>query len=88
MGLRKILHENLEYKETVRTATDKILADIYQLKSNKAYMLHICDVSHGKKEIIARKLRYEREGYDYQTIKDEIKEHFFNEAYLILHPVH
>ncbi len=88
MGLRKILHENLEYKETVRTATDKVLADIYQLHSKKAYMINICDISHGKKEIIARKLRYEREGYDYQTIKNEIKEHFFNEAYLILHPAH
>jgi len=88
MGLRKILYENMNYKETVRTATDKIIADIYQLHSNKAYMINICDISQGKKKIIARKLRYEREGYDYQTIKNEIKEHFFNEAYAILHPIH
>jgi hypothetical protein len=33
------------------------------------------------------KLRYEQKGYDYQSIKDEIRDHFINEAYLILHPL-
>ena len=77
----------MEYKETVRAVPEKIVADIYQLKSNKAYMIKICDISHGKKELIATKLRYEQKGYDYQTIKDEIREHFINEVYLILHPL-
>lgn len=82
------MHMEMEYKETVRAVEDKIVADIYRIRPEKAYMIKICDISHGKKELIAMKLRYEQKGYDYQMIKDEIREHFINEAYLILHPLH
>ena len=81
------MHMDLEYKETLRAIEDKILVDIYRIRKVKAYMIKICDVSHGKKELIAMKLRYEQKGYDYQSIKDEIRDHFINEAYLILHPL-
>jgi hypothetical protein len=78
----------MEYKETVRAVADKIVADIYRIRAVKAYMIKICDISNGKKKLIATKLRYEQKGYDYQTIKDEIREYFINEAYLISHPLH
>jgi len=87
LGLKKMRHEDMEYKETIRAGTDKLIADIYQLTSKKAYMIKICDISQGKKEIIAKKLRLELNDYDYQMIKDDIREHFFNEAYLISHPL-
>jgi len=82
------MHMEIEYKETLRAIEDKIVVDIYRIKRVKAYMIKICDISQGKKELIAMKLRYEQKGYDYQKIKDEIREHFINEAYLILHPLH
>ena len=82
------MHMDIEYQETLRAIEDKLVADIYRIRKVKAYMIKICDISHGKKEMIAMKLRYEQKGYDYQSIKDEIKEHFINEAYLISHPVH
>lgn len=82
------MYMEMEYKETLRAIEDKIVADIYQINPEKAYMIMICDISHGKKELIAMKLRYEQTGYDYQTIKDEIRDHFINEAYLIIHPLH
>ena len=87
MGLKKGMNENMEYKETIRAVSDKIVADIYQLKSNKVYMIKICDISQGEKRLIITKLRYERDGYDYQMIKNEISEYLFKEAYLKLHPL-
>ena len=87
LGIRKMKHEDMEYKETIRAGTDKLIADIYQLTSKKAYMIKICDISHGKKEIIVKKLCFEQNDNDYQMIKDDIREHFFNEAYLISHPL-
>ncbi len=83
----KMRQEDMEYKETIRASTDKLLADIYQLTSQKAYMIKICDISHGKKEIIVKKLCLEQNDNDYQMIKEDIRDHFFNEAYLILHPL-
>ena len=80
-------HEDMEYKETIRSSPDNLIADIYQLTSQKAYMIKICDISHGKKEIIVKKLCLEQNDHDYQMIKDDIREHFFNEAYLISHPL-
>ncbi len=80
-------HEDMEYKETIRAGTDKLVADIYQLASQKAYMIKICDISHGKKEIIVKKLCLEQYDNDYQMIKEDIREHFFNEAYQISHPL-
>jgi len=77
----------MEYKETVRAVSDNILADIYKLRSSKAYLILICEISHGKKKLIASKLRYEQEGYNYQSIKDDIRENFLNKAYLISHPI-
>ncbi|MFX0069708.1 MAG: hypothetical protein ACFFAO_01330 [Candidatus Hermodarchaeota archaeon] len=65
--------------------SDKILADIYQLELSKAYLIKICDISNGKKDLIVTKLRYVEDGYDYNNIKNEIRTNFFNEAYLILH---
>lgn len=82
------MHLDIEYKETLRAVEDKIVVDIYRIRTAKAYMIKICDISNGKKELIAIKMRYEQKGYDYQTIKDEIREHFINEAYLISHPLH
>jgi len=87
LGIRKMKHEDMEYKETIRAGTDKLIADIYQLTSKKAYMIKICDISHGKKEIIVKKLCFEQYDNDYQMIKEDIREHFFNEAYLISHPL-
>ena len=80
-------HEDMEYKETIRAGTDKLVADIYQLTSQKAYIIKICDISYGKKEIIVKKLCLEQNDNDYQMIKDDIREHFFNEAYHISHPL-
>ncbi len=82
------MHMDIEYKETLRAIEDKIVADIYRIRKVKAYMIKICDISHGKKELIAMKLRYEQKGYDYQAIKNEIRDHFINEAFLIVHPLH
>ena len=77
----------MEYRETLRACTDKLIADIYQLSSKKAYMINICDISNGKKELIAKKLRLEQNDYDYEMLKEDIREHFFNEAYQISHPL-
>ena len=82
------MHMEIEDQETLRAIEDKIVADIYRIRKVKAYMIKICDVSHGKKELIAMKLRYEQKGYDYQSIKDEIRDNFINEAFLIVHPLH
>jgi len=78
-------HEDMEYKETIRAGTDKLVADIYQLTSQRAYMIKICDISQGKKEIVVKKLCLEQNDNDYQMIKDDIREHFFNEAFKISH---
>jgi len=87
LGIRKMKHEDMEYKETIRAGTDKLIADIYQLTSKKAYMIKICDISDGKKTIIVKKLCFKQNDNDYQMIKEDIREHFFNEAYLISHPL-
>ena len=87
LGIMKMKHEDMEYKETIRAGTDKLIADIYQLTSKKAYMIKICDISNGKKTIIVKKLCFEQNDNDYQMIKEDIREHFFNEAYLITHPL-
>jgi hypothetical protein len=71
----------MEYKETIRAVMDQLVADIYQIPSSKAYIIQICDISLGTKKIISRKVRYEREGYQYQQIKNEIKDKLFCEAY-------
>ncbi|MHA1257307.1 MAG: hypothetical protein ACTSPS_17090, partial [Promethearchaeota archaeon] len=80
-------HGDMEYKETIRAGMDKLIADIYQLTSQKAYMIKICDIKKKKKKIIVKKLCLEQNDYDYQMLKDDIREHFFNEAYQISHPL-
>ncbi len=75
----------MEYQETIRAVSDKIVSDIYRLRGTKLYILEFYFITSGRKILITRKEISERKGYDYNAIKDEIRERLFLEAYNMLH---
>ncbi len=84
--MRKIdMSENLEYQETIRAIRDKIVSDIYKLKGTNIFILEFYAIKEGRKIFITRKEKIEEKGYNYDAIKNEIKEKLFLEAYNKLH---
>ena len=75
----------MEYKETVRAVFDNMVADIYKVEKTNFYIIFIYEISDNKKTLIAKKIRAVLKGLGYQSIRDEIKEHLFQEAYYKKH---
>ena len=71
----------MEYKETIRAVTDHMVADIYKVEKTNFYIIYIYDISEEKKVLITKKIRPVLKGQGYQSIRDEIKEHMFQDAY-------
>lgn len=77
----KVYRKKMEYKETIRAVFDKLVADIYKVEKTNFYIIFIYEISDHKKTLIAKKIRAVLKGRGYQSIRDEIKEHLFQEAY-------
>ncbi len=75
----------LEYQETVRAVSDRIVTDIYKLRGTRVYVLEFYFITGGRKVLITKKELVEKKGYDYSAIKDEIREKLFLEAYNMRH---
>jgi len=76
-----LYRKKMEYKETIRAVFDKLVADIYKVEKINFYIIFIYEISEDKKTLIAKKIRALLKGQGYQSIRDEIKEHLFQEAY-------
>ena len=72
----------MEYKETMRSIPDNLLADIYKKEKTNFYIILFYDISGSGKRFILRKVRTLLNGNKYQAIKNEIKDKLFQEAYL------
>jgi len=81
----KVYRKKMEYKETIRAVFDKLVADIYRVEKTNFYIIFIYEISEDKKTLIAKKIRAVLKGQGYQSIRDEIKEHLFQEAYYKKH---
>ncbi len=79
------MSENLEYQETIRAISDKIVSDIYKLRGTNIFILEFYAIMEGRKIFITRKEKIEEKGYNYDAIKNEIREKLFLEAYNKLH---
>jgi hypothetical protein len=71
----------MEYKETIRAVFDKLVADIYKVEKSNFFIIFIYEILEDKKMLIAKKIRPVLRGQGYQSIRDEIKEQLFQEAY-------
>ena len=58
-----------------------LVVEIYHMFSSKFYLIRFYDVSNENKKLLCVKGRYEKDGYDYNTIKKEIREILFPEVY-------
>jgi len=72
----------MEYKETLRSIPDNLVADIYKKEKTNLFIIYFYSISDSGKRFILRKVRALLNGNSYQTIKNEIKDKLFQEAYL------
>jgi len=80
------MNRNLEYKETVRAVSDRLVADIYQIKGSKDYLIFFSNITYtGKKQLLRKKLVLVPKDVDYLTLKEEIRKKMFLEAYNEIH---
>ena len=80
------MSRNLEYKETVRAVSDRLTADIYQIKGSKDYIIFFSNITYsGKKQLLRKKLVVVPKDIDYLALKEEIREKMFLEAYNDIH---
>ena len=88
-----MLCECMESMETFIMPHEKMQVEVLYLCSDKLYLIQFYDISTGDKKLISMQTRYEREGYDYPTVRKEIKKklcrnlhkniqdsHFFRES--------
>lgn len=75
----------MEYKETLRAVFDQMVADIYKVEKTNFYLIFIYEISKDSKILLAKKIRAVLKGGGYQTLRDEIKDHLFQEAYYKKH---
>ncbi len=73
--------QNLVYKETLMAQFENIFVEIYQMLTEKFYLIRFYDISGGSKKLLCIKVRYEKEGYDYKAVKKEIREKLIREVY-------
>ena len=81
----KVYRKIMEYKETIRAVFDNMVADIYKVEKTNFYIIYIYEISEDKKTLITKKIRPALKGRSYQSIRDEIREHLFQEAYNKIH---
>jgi len=72
----------MEYKETLRSIPDNLVADIYKKEKTNFYIIFFYSISGSEKRFIFRKVRSLLNGNSYQAMKNEIKDKLFQEAYL------
>ena len=77
----KVYGKIMEYKETIRAVFDNMVADVYKVEKTNFYIIYIYEISEDKKTLITKKIRPALKGRSYQSIRDEIREHLFQEAY-------
>ena len=75
----------MEYKETLRSIPDNLVADIFKKKNTNFFIINFYDISKSRKKFIVRKVRKLLNGNSYQSIKNEIRDKLFQEAYHILY---
>ena len=75
----------MEYKETLRAVFDHLVADIYKVEKTNFYVIFIYELSKDNKILLAKKIRAVLKGGGYQSIRTEIKDHLFQEAYYKKH---
>lgn len=71
----------MEYKETLRSIPDNLVADIYKKEKTNFFIVFFYDISGSGKRFIFQKVRSLINGKSYQTIKNEIRDKLFQEAY-------
>ena len=71
----------MEYKETVRAIFDHMVADIYKVEKTNFYVIFIYEISNENKILLAKKIKAVLKGGGYQSLRNEIREHLFQEAY-------
>ena len=80
------MNRNLEYKESVRAVSDRLVADIYQIKSTKDYLIFFSNITYtGKKQLLRKKLVFVPKDLDFLALKEEIRAKMFLEAYNEIH---
>ena len=72
----------MEYKETLRSIPDNLVADIYKKEKTNFFIIYFYSISDLGKRFIFRKVRSILNGHSYQAMKNEIKDKLFQEAYL------
>lgn len=75
----------MEYKETLRSTPDNLVADIYKKEQTNFFIINFYFISDSGKRFIFRKVRSLLNGNSYQAMKNEIKDKLFQEAYLKLY---
>ncbi len=71
----------MEYKETLRAVFDHMVADIYKVEKTNFYVIFIYEISMNNKILLTKKIRAVLKGRGYQSLRNEIKDHLFQEAY-------
>ena len=72
---------HMEYKETVRSIPDNLVADIYKKEITNIFVINFYVISGFGKHFVLRKVRSLLNGKDYQTIKNKIRESLFQEVH-------
>ena len=72
----------MEYKETLRSIPDNLVADIYKKEKTNFFIIYFYFISDSGKRFIFHKVRSLLTGHSYQAMKNEIKDKLFQEAYL------
>ena len=75
----------MEYKETLWSIPDNLVADIFKKENTNFFIINFYDISKSRKKFIVRKVRKLLNGNSYQSIKNEIRDKLFQEAYHTLY---
>ena len=75
----------MEYREAMRSIPDNLVADIYKKEKSNFYIINFYNIDESGKKFIFRKFRPLLNGNSYQSIKNEIRDTLFQEAYNILY---
>lgn len=72
----------MEYKETLRSIPDNLVADIYKKEKTNLFIIYFYLINDSGKRFIFHKVRSLLNGNSYQAMKNEIKDKLFQDAYL------
>jgi hypothetical protein len=72
----------LEYLESVRAVSERLLADIYQVKGSKNYLICLSSITYsGKKQYLTKKQVIASKKRDVPALKNEIRQRMVLDAY-------